>query len=92
MAKRYSSDKAVGVRYEVDRATIWRWANHPRYQHLGFPKPEKIGPNTSRWNDAKLDAWDVARDELKAAERYDAMAEEAEAGKDSEDEEDGEEE
>ena len=81
MAKRYSSDKAVGVRYEVDRATIWRWANHPRYQRLGFPKPEKIGPNTSRWNDAKLDAWDAARD--------DAMAEEAEAGKD---EEDGEEE
>ena len=39
-----------------------------------------------------LDAWDAARDELKAAERYDAMAEEAEAGKDSEDEEDGEEE
>ncbi len=66
MAKRYSSDKAVGVRYEVDRATIWRWANHPRYQHLGFPKPVKIGPNTSRWDDDKLDAWDAQREEALA--------------------------
>ena len=66
MAKSYSSDKKVGERYDVHRVTPWRWANDPRYKYLKFPKPEKIGPNTSRWDDDKLDAWDAQREEALA--------------------------
>ncbi len=58
MAKSYSSDRAVAKRYQVDRATIWRWANDPRYAYLKFPKPRKFGPNTTRWDDDDLDQHD----------------------------------
>ena len=91
MAKRYLSDVKVGERYGVNRVTPWRWANDPRYAHLKFPRPEKVGPNTTRWDDGKLDAWDewrtatlAERDDLTAAEQYDAEAREAEAAGESE--------
>ena len=58
MAKSFSSDRTVASRYGVDRVTIWRWANEPRYKDLGFPKPKKVGPNTTRWDDAELDRYD----------------------------------
>ena len=64
MSKSYSSDRRVAQRYGVDRATIWRWANDPRYAYLKFPKPQKIGPNTTRWDDERLDQHDAARDAL----------------------------
>ena len=64
MPKSYSSDRKVGERYDVNRVTPWRWANDPRYEYLGFPKPKKLGPNTSRWDDAELDEYDARRAEL----------------------------
>lgn len=64
MGKRYSSDRTVARRYGVDRATIWRWANDPRYAHLGFPKPDKYGDNTTRWDDDRLDQYDAIRHTL----------------------------
>ena len=64
MSKSYSSDRRVAQRYGVDRATIWRWANDPRYADLKFPAPTKIGPNTTRWDDAQLDQFDAERHAL----------------------------
>ena len=61
MGKSYSSDRAVAKRYGVDRATIWRWANDPRYAYLKFPRPFALGPNTTRWDDDRLDQFDAER-------------------------------
>ena len=58
MAKSFSSDRTVAKRYGVDRATVWRWSNDPHYQDLNFPKPKKVGPNTTRWDDDELDQHD----------------------------------
>lgn len=38
------------------RATIDRWANNPRYAHLGFPKPFRISGSTV-WDEADVDRW-----------------------------------
>ena len=64
MGKSYSSDRKVAIRYDVHRATPWRWANDPRYAYLNFPKPKKIGPNTTRWDDDDLDQHDAKMDAL----------------------------
>ena len=64
MGKSYSSDRAVARRYGVDRATIWRWPNDPRYAKLKFPPPTKFGPNTTRWDDDRLDQFDAERHAL----------------------------
>lgn len=61
MARSYLRDKAVAKRYNVSRSTLWRWAHEPRFADLNFPKPYKIGPNTSVWDEAELDAWDAER-------------------------------
>jgi len=44
-AKRYASDRDLSKRYNVSRATPWNWAKAGK-----FPKPKKIGPNTTRWD------------------------------------------
>ena len=44
-AKRYVSDKYLAERYKVSRATPWNWAKAGT-----FPRPKKIGPNTTRWD------------------------------------------
>lgn len=48
------SDREVGARYGVSRISVWRWSK----ENENFPKPRKIGPNTSRWNSAELDQFD----------------------------------
>ena len=48
------TDNDVANRYAVARVTVWRWA------HAGnIPRPRKIGPNSSRWSAAELDAHDA---------------------------------
>ena len=43
--ERYFSDLEVALRFDVSRATIWRWlATNP-----DFPNPLKLSPGTSRW-------------------------------------------
>ena len=43
-------------RYPVAPATIWRWVK------LGkFPRPERLGSQTTAWKVELLDAWDAAR-------------------------------
>lgn len=44
-AKRYATDKDLSERYNVCRATPWNWAKAGK-----FPKPKRIGPNTTRWD------------------------------------------
>ena len=47
----------VAKRYGVAIPTIYRWIN----TLPDFPKPRKIGPNTTRFLVAELDAYDQAR-------------------------------
>ena len=42
---KYWSDRKVAEHFEVARTTPWRWAKEIE----DFPKPRKVGPNTSRW-------------------------------------------
>lgn len=48
----YLSDKGVAARYDVSRATIWRWAAEGR-----IPKPVKIIGST-RWRMTDLLIWE----------------------------------
>ena len=41
---RFLSDHQVAGRYDVSRATVWRWVKNPL-----FPKPLKLSKGTSRW-------------------------------------------
>lgn len=40
----YVADSYLSRRYDVSRATIWRWAKDGR-----IPKPVKLTPGCSRW-------------------------------------------
>ena len=40
----------------ASKATIWRWIAEGR-----FPKPIKIGPNSSGWVEGEIAAWQQAR-------------------------------
>jgi prophage regulatory protein len=48
----------VRTRYRVSRSTIWKWAASPE---TGFPKPIKLGANTTCWKLADLLAWEQSR-------------------------------
>ena len=61
MSRKFSRAKSVAERYDTTPSTIWRWAHEARYAHLKFPKPIKIGPNTTAWNDDDLDRYDAVR-------------------------------
>ena len=52
---------AVAHRYDTTASTIWRWSREARFAHLNFPKPLKIGPNTTVWGIDELDAYDAER-------------------------------
>lgn len=40
----YASDTQLAARYDVSRATIWRWVREGR-----LPPPVKLTPGCSRW-------------------------------------------
>ena len=42
----YSSDKVLARYFGTTRKTIWAWSKDPDNP---FPKPIKIGKNTTRW-------------------------------------------
>ncbi len=52
---------AVARRYDTTASTIWRWSREPRFKHLKFPKPVKLGPNTTAWTGGELDRYDAER-------------------------------
>jgi prophage regulatory protein len=53
-APAWLSDKDLADRYGVCRITIWRWAKNGV-----IPPGKKIGPNTTRWSAAEIDARDA---------------------------------
>jgi len=53
---KYLSAQKVANRYDVNRATIWRW----RKRVSDFPEPESICGNP-RWNIRDLEVWDNKR-------------------------------
>lgn len=48
----------VRARYRVSGSTIWKWASNPQ---SGFPKPVKLGANTTAWPLGKLLDWEASR-------------------------------
>lgn len=54
--REYLSDSEVASQRGVSRQTIWRWVARGL-----FPQPVKLGPNTTRWSRAELDAFEAAR-------------------------------
>lgn len=49
----YLSDKRLAERYDVSRATIWRWVKTG-----SLPKPVKLSPGCTRWRASELQAWE----------------------------------
>lgn len=47
----YLSDKTLATKFEVSRATIWRWVKEGK-----LPHPVKINGST-RWNEQTVNAW-----------------------------------
>ena len=51
----FSSDKTLARFFDCTRKTIWTWSREGK-----LPPPDKIGPNTTRWNNAKIKQWKKA--------------------------------
>jgi prophage regulatory protein len=52
----YLADRAVAVRYGVNRGTVWRWA-----RDTDFPDPVKIFGIT-RWRLLDIEKWEKQHD------------------------------
>lgn len=50
----YLSDSQLAQRYNVSRATIWRWSSEGR-----IPKPVKLTPGCTRWRLADISKWEL---------------------------------
>lgn len=51
--EQYFSDKTLAARYQVSRATIWRWVQESR-----LPHPVKINGST-RWRSNDIEAFEA---------------------------------
>lgn len=49
-------DKQVAIRLHVSRVTVWRWAASGR-----LPPPVRLGPHTTRWRLADIEAFEAQR-------------------------------
>lgn len=52
----FIADTALASRYEVSRATPWRWAKQGK-----FPQPVKLSPGCTRWRLSDVEAWEASR-------------------------------
>jgi len=50
----HASDKQLAARYEVSRATIWRWTHEKR-----LPQPIKLSAGCTRWKLSDIEAWEA---------------------------------
>lgn len=48
--EQYLSDHQVGARFEISKATVWRWHD----SNPNFPRRIKLSPGTSRWKLSEL--------------------------------------
>jgi prophage regulatory protein len=55
-AVKFISDKYLAERFEVSRATIWRWAREGK-----FPTPFKIQGST-RWKLSEVEQWEAKQE------------------------------
>nr|WP_299380154.1 AlpA family phage regulatory protein [uncultured Halomonas sp.] len=55
--RQWATDKQLSARFEVSRATVWRWAQSGR-----FPKPIKLSPGCTRWRASDIEAWETAQE------------------------------
>lgn len=53
----YLTDKQVAERYNVGRATAWRWV-----QDGDFPKPIKLSPGCTRWKLSDIEKWEAGKE------------------------------
>lgn len=51
---KYFSDKHLSERYDVSRATIWRWVREGK-----FPSPVRITKGCTRWKLSDVEAWEA---------------------------------
>ena len=54
---KFISDKQVAGRYEVSRATIWRWVKEGH-----VPPPVKFTPGCTRWRLSDLQTWEASKE------------------------------
>jgi predicted DNA-binding transcriptional regulator AlpA len=59
----WSTDAILARYYSVTRKTIWDWSKQGK-----LPKPKKISPNRTRWNNAEIKAHNERVNNLKANE------------------------
>jgi prophage regulatory protein len=52
----YLSDTAIAQRFQVSRATVWRWTHS-----AAFPKPIKLSVGCTRWRLSDIEEWEQAR-------------------------------
>lgn len=57
----YLTVTRAAIRYEVSRATVWRWVKEAGEGKGSFPKPYKLASNTTRWLLSDLEAWEQAQ-------------------------------
>ena len=49
--------KATAVKCGVAPITVHRWATDPKYAHMGFPKPIRLGDNSVGYIEKEVDAF-----------------------------------
>lgn len=54
---KYLSDKSVAARYDISRASVWRWLKEGK-----LPRPEKLTNGTTRWKLSQLEAAEAERE------------------------------
>lgn len=53
----YVSDKFCSHRYEISRATWWRWVREGN-----APKPYRFTSQCSRWKLSEIEAWEASQE------------------------------
>ena len=49
--------KSTAVKCGVTPITIHRWASNPKYAHMGFPKPIRLGGNSVGYIEDEVDSF-----------------------------------
>lgn len=49
--------KATALKCDVTPITIRRWATHPQYESMGFPKPVSLGDNSVGFVEQEVNDW-----------------------------------
>ena len=60
--------KDTAKKVGISRVQLHRWATDPTYAKLAFPRPFKIGPNTTAYCEEEVDDWLAERAAKRATE------------------------